>query len=112
LLCPFLFPNFFQQKLTKDEFEVRFKFIQVFHSLSIEKEFLSSYSSIILNQRVNNIQKYVIQVVQLFKEQNFIQDNYKIISNGYYSSTKELTASTVIINRFYLMLVRLLIVDH
>ena len=44
---PFYFPNFFNTKLTKDQFEVRFKFIQVFSSINIEKvfwvqEFISS----------------------------------------------------------------------
>ena len=36
---PFYFPNFFNTKLTKDQFEVRFKFIQVFSSINIEKVF-------------------------------------------------------------------------
>jgi hypothetical protein len=85
---PFYLPNFFQQKLTKDEFEVRVKFLQVFYSLDVEKEFfikefLNSYSSVISNQRVNNIKKYFIQLVRLFKEHDLIEDNYKIISNGY-----------------------------
>lgn len=45
---PFYLPNFFQQKLTKYELEVRFKFIQVFHSV--------------------NIETYFIQLVQFFKD--------------------------------------------
>ena len=70
---PFSLPNIFQTKLTKDQLEVRFKFIQVFSSVNIEKvffiqEFLSSYSSVISNQRKNNSKKYFIQLVQLFKE--------------------------------------------
>jgi hypothetical protein len=90
----FSLPNFFQTKLTKDQLEVRFKFIQVFTSVNIEKvffiqEFLSSYSSVISNQRKNNIKKYFIQLVQLFKEHDLIEDNYKIISNGHYYFTKE-----------------------
>ena len=91
---PFYLPNLFQQKLTKDQLEVRVKFIQVFHSVTIEKEFfiqefLSSYSSAISNQRANNIKKYFIQLVQLFKDHDLIEDNYKIISNGHYYPTKE-----------------------
>jgi hypothetical protein len=91
---PFSLPNIFQTKLTKDQLEVRFKFIQVFSSVNIEKvffiqEFLSSYSSLISNQRKNNIKKYLIQLVQLFKEHDLIQDNSKIISNGHYYFTKE-----------------------
>ena len=42
-----------------------------------------------LIQRKNNIKKYFIQLVHLFKEQDFIEDNYKIISNGHYYFTKE-----------------------
>jgi hypothetical protein len=87
-------PNIFQTKLTKDKLEVRFKFIQVFTSVNIEKvffiqEFLSSYSSVISNQRKNNIKKYFIQLVHLFKEHDLIEDSYKIISNGHYYFTKE-----------------------
>ena len=91
---PFSLPNIFQTKLTKDQLEVRFKFIQVFSSVNIEKvffiqEFLSSYSSVISNQRKNNIKKYFIQLVHLFKEHDLIEDSYKIISNGHYYFTKE-----------------------
>jgi len=51
---PFLLPDLFQQKITKDEFEVRFQVIKVFSSVSIEKEFfiqelLDSYPSVISN---------------------------------------------------------------
>lgn len=70
--------------------EVRVKFVQVFHSVNVEKEFfikkfLSSYSSTISNKPINNIKKYLIQLVRLFKENDLTQDNYnyKIISNGH-----------------------------
>ena len=70
-------------------------FQRIFHSVSIEKEFfiqefLSSYPSIISNQRANKIKKYFIQLVQLFKSHDLIKDRYKIISNGHYYITKEL----------------------
>ena len=86
-------PNLFQTKLTKDELEVRVKFIQVFSSVNIEKvffieKFLNSYSSI-SNQRKTNIKKYFIQLVHLFKEHDLIEDSYKILSNGHYYFTKE-----------------------
>ena len=41
---PFSLPNFFQQKLTKHELEVRFKLFQVFTSGSIEKEIVKEYN--------------------------------------------------------------------
>ena len=97
---PFYLPDLFKQKLTKDDFEVLFKFIQTFQSVHIEKEFfiqefLSSYSSLISNQRIRNIKKYFIKYVQYFKELNLIEDNYKIINNGYYYSSKELNTHNI-----------------
>ena len=61
---PFYFPNFFNTKLTKDQFEIRFKFIQVFSSINIEKvfwvqEFISSKVS---NQRKTTIKNYLIEL--------------------------------------------------
>lgn len=90
----------FQTKLTKDKLEVRFQFIQVFTSVNIEKvffiqEFLSSYSSVISNQRKNNIKKYFIQLVQLFKEHDLIEGSYKIISNGKFYNTDKLTSTNI-----------------
>lgn len=60
---PCCLPNFFNTKLNKDEFEVRFKFLQVFNSIYIEKvfhiqEFLDSYTSVISNQRKTKIKRY------------------------------------------------------
>jgi hypothetical protein len=64
---PFIFylPNFFQQKLTKHELEVRFKLFQVFTSGSIEKEifvqeFFKSYPSVLNNQQKTKIKKHFI----------------------------------------------------
>jgi hypothetical protein len=34
-------------------------------------------------------------LVQLFKEQDLIEDSYKIISNGHYYSTKELNTRDI-----------------
>jgi hypothetical protein len=96
----FYLPNLFQQKLTKDELEVRVKFVQVFSSVNTEKvfliqEFLNSYPSVISNQRVNNIKNYFIQLVQLFKEYDLIKDNYKIISKGLHYPTKEFNTHNI-----------------
>lgn len=97
---PFYLPDLFKQKLTKDEFEVLFKFIQIFQSVNIEKEyfiqeFVSSYSSHISNQRIRNIKKYFIKYVQYFKELNLIENKYKILSNGYYYSSKQLNTQNI-----------------
>ena len=97
---PFCLPNFFNTKLNKDEFEVRFQFVQTFASVEVVKifliqEFLASYPSKISNQRKNNIKKYYIQLVQELKDNNFIKPNYEIIVNGSWISTDRLTSSNI-----------------
>ena len=97
---PFSLPNIFQTKLTKDQLEVRLKFIQVFSSVNIEKvffiqEFLSSYSSVISNQRKNNIKKYFIQLIQLFEEHQLIESTYKVVSTKTVYQTNKLTSQNI-----------------
>jgi hypothetical protein len=82
---PFFLPDFFKQKITKDELEVQVKFIQVFSSVSIEKEFfvqefLNSYSSVISNKRITNIKTNFIQLVKHFQKFDLIESN---ISQGF-----------------------------
>jgi len=72
---PFYLPNIFQGKLTKDQFRVRFKFFQVFSSISIEKGF--------------------IELVQLVQGINLIDNHYKIISNGKYYGTDQLNVENI-----------------
>ena len=87
----FYFSNFFNIKLTKNQFEVRFKFIQVFSSINIEKvfwvqEFISSKVS---NQRKTTIKKYFIEVIELLQKYDLIENNYKYISQAnVYKTTK------------------------
>lgn len=97
---PFCLPNFFNTKLTKDEFEVTFKFIQVFSSINTEKvfriqEFLDLYPSVISNQRKTNIKKYFIELVQELKNNDLIEPDYKIIYDGSFIPTDKLTFSNI-----------------
>lgn len=94
---PFYFPNFFNTKLTKDQFEVRFKFIQVFSSINIEKvfwvqEFISSKVS---NQRKATIKKYFIEVIELLQKYDLIENNYKYISQGNMYKTPKLDVKNI-----------------
>ena len=88
----FYFPNLFNIKLNKDQFEVRFKFIQVFGSINIEKVFwVREFVPFkISNQRKANIKKHFIQLVLLFKKYDLIEDKFKVISNGNYYFRNEL----------------------
>ncbi|QXE46227.1 hypothetical protein IV203_000157 (plastid) [Nitzschia inconspicua] len=97
---PFYFPNMFQSKLTKDEFNVRFKFLQIFASVNIEKvfpieEFLNSYPSVISNQRKTKIKQHFIELVIELKNAGLIESNYKIISNNTSYTTDELTVKNI-----------------
>lgn len=92
----FLLPDFFKTKFTKDQFEVRVEVIKVFHSVDITKtfiiqQFLDSYWTV-SNQR---IKKNFIELVQILQEYNFIESNYKIISNESFIDTNELNISNI-----------------
>ena len=94
---PFYFPNFFNTKLTKDQFEVRFKFIQVFSSINIEKvvwvqKFITSKLS---NQRKATIKKYFIEVIELLQKYDLIENNYKYISQGNVYKTPKLDVKNI-----------------
>lgn len=96
---PFLLPDFFNTKLTKDQFEVRVEVVKVFYSVDITKtfliqEFLDSYSTI-SNQRICNIKKDFIELVQILKKYDLIEPNYKIISNGSFLDVDQLTVSNI-----------------
>ena len=65
---PFILPDFFRNKNTKDEFQVQFEILKVFSSVSIQKEvfvqeFLDSYPSVLSNQRRTKIKKLFIQLL-------------------------------------------------
>jgi hypothetical protein len=97
---PFNIPNFFHQKLSRDQFRVRFKFYQVFHSISIEKQFfirlfLDSYPVKISNRQKKIIKQEFIQLVELMQDFKLIENNYKIISNGKYYSTDRLDVDNI-----------------
>jgi hypothetical protein len=72
------------------------KFIQVFSSVNIEKEFfvqefLNSYPSIISNQRITNIKRAFIQLIKLYQQYDLVENNFKIISNESFIDTDKLT---------------------
>jgi len=97
---PFLLPDFFRNKNTKDEFQVQFEILKVFSSVSIQKEvfikeFLDSYPSVLSNQRRTKIKKLFIQLVGRLKENDLIESNSKIISNGLLVNVDELTTSNI-----------------
>ena len=97
---PFLLPDLFKRKLTKHEFQVQFKVIQVFSSVDIEKsfsikEFFQNYPSTLTNQQKTKIKKYFIRLIQMFQEYELLDPDYKIISNGKLYDTDQLTSNNI-----------------
>ena len=97
---PFLLPDFFRNKSTKDEFQVQFQILKVFCSVSIQKEFfvkefLDLYPSVLSNQRRTKIKKLFIQLAARLKEHDLIESNYKIISNGFLIDVDQLTTTNI-----------------
>jgi len=97
---PFCLPDFFQQKLTKHEFEVRVKVFKTFSSINIEKVFLIkdfflNYRSILSNQQKTKMKTYFIESVKLLEKHHLIESNYKIISNGLLVDIDELTTTNI-----------------
>lgn len=97
---PFYFPNLFNVKLNKDQFQVRCNFIQVFSSVNIEKVFdmkevFENYPSILSNKRKTAVKKYYLELIKELKDQDFIEPYFKIISNTRIYDAKELTLSNI-----------------
>jgi hypothetical protein len=95
---PFLLPDLFRRKISKDEFDVTFEVLKTYSSVNIEKEFfikefLASYR--ISNQRITNIKRNFIKLVKVFEEHDLIEPNYKIIYEGYYHSVEESTIHNI-----------------
>ena len=97
---PFLLPDFFKQKTTKYEFDIRFKVLQVFSSINVMKEFfikefLDSYLSVLSNQQRTKIKRSFIQLIQILEKYNLIENNYKIIYNSSFYDTQKLTTCNI-----------------
>ena len=95
---PFLLPDLFRRKISKDEFDVAFEVMKTYSSVSIQKKFfikkfLASYR--ISNQRITNMKRTFVQLVKLFEEHSLIESNYTIISDGKIYHTDQLTSSNI-----------------
>jgi hypothetical protein len=97
---PFYLPDVFQQKLKKDELEVQVQVFKIFSSENIEKvfliqEFFQNYTSRLSNQQKTKMKEHFIQSIKLFQQYDLIENNYKIISNGFFLDTDVLTISNI-----------------
>lgn len=97
---PFYLPDLFQQKLKKDQFEVQVQVFKTFSSENIDKvflikEFFQNYTSRLSNQQITKMKEYFIQSIKLFQQYDLIENNYKIISNGFLLDTDILTSKNI-----------------
>lgn len=97
---PFYIPNLFQEKLTHLQFQVRVKFLQVFSSPSLHKEFLipeffQSYGSVLSNKDKTKIKKEFIQMVEFFQKHKLIQDTYQVMGNDSYHFVEKLSIQNI-----------------
>jgi len=97
---PFFLPNFFRQKNTKDELAVRLEVLRVFSSVEVEKifyvqEFLQLYRGKISNQRISNMKRIFIKLVDLLKEYHLIDSRYQILVNGSFMNVLELDLDNI-----------------
>lgn len=97
---PFIFPDLLKRKLTKHEFEVQFKFIQVFSSVDIQKtfyikDFFQNYALTLTTQQKTKIKKYFIQLIKMLEEYELVNSNYTIISDGKVYDTDQLTSLNI-----------------
>jgi hypothetical protein len=99
-LHPFLFPDFFKEKLTVDEFQVLFEIVKIFSSSTTRKEFniqefLDSYSSNMNGTRKNKIKECFIQYLKVLQKQRKLYPEVLFPSINHYYNEK----STYIINQ-------------
>nr|QYB19241.1 hypothetical protein [Climaconeis cf. scalaris]QYB19336.1 hypothetical protein [Climaconeis cf. scalaris] len=97
---PFYLPDLFQRKLTKDEFEVQVQVFKIFSSENIQKIFLikevfQNYKSCLSNQQKTKMKGYFIQSVKVFQKHHLVENNYKIISNGFFIDTDQLSIPNI-----------------
>lgn len=84
---PFFLPDFFQEKLTRDQFSVSFEVLKVFSSVEVGKHFqikafFQNYLTGLSNQQKTKMKNYFIKLVKVLKEHGLIESYCQIISNG------------------------------
>ena len=97
---PFLLLDYFYNNPKKHEFDVKVHMLRIFTTNSIEKiihikEFLQNYPSSLSNGEHTKIKSIFIQLVEELKENDLIESRYKILSDGEFISTDELTIRNI-----------------
>lgn len=97
-LHPFLFNDFFQDKLTKYQFQVLFEIVKIFSSSNIRKEFhiqqfILSYSSSLNGKLIIKIKDHFIEYLQVLENQGKIRDEVLLLPSNKIHNIHQLTSS-------------------
>ena len=97
-LHPFLFNDFFQDKLTKYQFQVLFEIVKVFSSSNVRKEFniqqfIHSYPSTLNGKLKIKIKEHFIQYLQVLNQQHKLRDKVIDISSNKILNIQDLNTS-------------------
>jgi hypothetical protein len=97
-LHPFIFSDFFNKKLTMDEFQVLFEIVKTFSSSNIRKEFniqefLHSYPSTLNNKRKKTINEYFIRYIKIFHEQQKLQNHVLLLPSNQTCNINQLNST-------------------
>ena len=98
---PFILPDLFKGTYKRDQFKVRYMILHKFTSetgiqkIFMIKEFLKKYQGKISNQRLANLKREIIRVIEILKQFHLIESDFKIISNGHLILTDELTIHNI-----------------
>ena len=59
------------------------------------KDYFKNYQSTLNNSQKTKIKNYFIQIIQLLKEYDLIENNYKLIQDGHIINTNKLTSKNI-----------------
>ena len=95
-LHPFLFNDFFQDKLTKYQFQVLFEIVKVFSSSNVRKEFniqqfIHSYQSTLNGKLKIKIKEHFIQYLQVLENQPKIKAKVLLFPSNEIHNIHQLT---------------------
>lgn len=97
-LHPFIFSDFFHQKLTKHQFQVLFEIIKNFSSIYLRKEFnitqfLDNYPAVLSNQHKRQIREYFIHYLKILHQEEKLQDKVLDLSSNKVFQITDLNSS-------------------
>ncbi len=101
---PYIIPDIFNSKLSKHEFDVRFKILESFLTQGIRKKldinkFFSNYSKL-SNSNKTKVKKYFINGLEKFQRHGLIENNFKILAHDVWLEKQNLIESDIK-NRIY-----------